>query len=235
MKKSTALSILVIAVLIPATLYLGTRLTGRGYYLTSTLVVLETMLPFLFTFESRHPQPRELVTIAVMAAIAAVSRPMLQFIPHFKPTTAIIMITGIAFGAEAGFLCGALTAFASNFLVGQGPWTPWQMMAYGIGGFLAGALLHRRTLPGSKWMQSVLLGLFGFVTITMIVGPLLDCATLFTTGTVLTSAFALTVFTYGLPVNLIHAAGCALTMLLLGKPLLGKLNRLKRKYGMLEK
>ena len=57
MKKSTVLSILTIVVLIPATLYLGTRLTGRWYYLTSTLIILETMLPFFFAFETRNPAP----------------------------------------------------------------------------------------------------------------------------------------------------------------------------------
>ena len=138
MKRSTLLSMLVIAVLIPATLWLGTKLPGRWYYLTSTLIIIETMLPFFFLFETRKPQARELVTIAVMCALATVSRVAFAFIPGFKPITGLIMITGIAFGAEAGFMTGAISAFASNFFYSQGPWTPWQMMAYGIGGFVAG-------------------------------------------------------------------------------------------------
>ena len=95
MKKSTIFSILCIFLLIPATLYLGTTLPGRWFYLTSTLIIIETMIPFFLAFETRKPQARELVTIAVMAAIAAVSRMAFAFIPHFKPITAIIMITGI--------------------------------------------------------------------------------------------------------------------------------------------
>ena len=74
MKRSTVCSILSILLLIPATLYLGIRLPGRWYYLTSTLIIIETMIPFFLAFEKRRPQARELVTIAVMAAIAAVSR-----------------------------------------------------------------------------------------------------------------------------------------------------------------
>lgn len=234
MKKSTLFSILVIVALIPATLYLGSRLPGRWYYLTSTLIIIETMLPFFFAFETRKPQARELVTIAVMAAIAAVSRAAFAFIPHFKPITAIIMITGIAFGAEAGFLTGAIAAFASNFVFGQGPWTPWQMMAYGIGGFLAGLLFHNRKPSEKPLENTIILTIFGFVSIVLVVGPLLDCCTLFTTGSQLTWAFALSIFASGLPVNVTHGISCALTMLLVSRPLLDKLDRLKTKYGMME-
>ena len=144
MKRSTLFSLLVIFVLIPATLYLGTHLPGRWFYLTGTLIVIEIMLPFFAAFESRRPQPRELVTLAVMAALAAVSRAAFVFLPYFKPITGIIMLTGIAFGAEAGFLTGAIGIFASNFFFSQGPWTPWQMFAYGMAGFLAGLIFHGR-------------------------------------------------------------------------------------------
>ena len=143
MKKSGIFSVLVIFLLIPLTLLLGTKLKGRAYYLISTLVVMEIMLPFFFRFESRRPQARELVILAVMAALAAVSRVAFAFSPYLKTITGIIMITGIAFGAEAGFLTGAVAAFASNFFFGQGPWTPWQMFAYGFGGFFAGLIFHK--------------------------------------------------------------------------------------------
>ena len=134
------------------------------------------MLPFFVSFEARKPQPRELVTIAVMAALAAASRAVFAFLPSFKPITAIIMITGIAFGAEAGFLTGALGIFASNFLFSQGPWTPWQMLAYGVAGFLAGLIFHRR----AGWRKPLVLGIFGFFYVMLLIGPLLDCCTIFT-------------------------------------------------------
>ncbi len=229
MRKSTAASAAMILVLIPATLYLGTRLTGRWYYLTSTLIVLETMLPFFISFERRRPQARELAILAVMTALAAASRVAFAFLPGFKPITGVIMLTGISFGAQAGFLSGAVAAFASNFFFGQGPWTPWQMMAYGFGGFLAGCIFHNR--PG--WQKRGVLTAFGFFTIVLIVGPLLDAATIFITGSRITGKFILAVFASGLPVNVTHAAACAVTMALLGKPLLKKLNRLKTKYGIL--
>lgn len=228
MRKSTVFSVLTLAVLIPATLYLGTHLKGRWYYLTSTLVVLETMLPFFLTFEKRNPKARELVTIAVMCALAVVSR-IVVVIPNFKPTTAIVMITGIALGAEAGFMTGAITALASNFFFSQGPWTPWQMMAYGVGGFLAGLIFYRK-----KNVKPQILAVFGFLAIFLLVGPLLDCSSIFTFTSHITKKYVIAVFTAGLPNNFIHAAACAVTMLVFSRPLLNKLNRLKTKYGMMD-
>lgn len=230
MKKSTVLSLLAICVLIPGTLFLGTRLPGRAHYITSTLVIIETMLPFFFLFEKRKPQARELVTIAVMCALATVSRVAFAFLPSFKPITGIVMITGIAFGPEAGFLTGALSAFASNFFYSQGPWTPWQMMAYGIGGFVAGLLFSKRGMKN----KPAVLAVFGFLMIVLVVGPLLDLCTIFTSLTALSWEGASLVFIRGFPLNVSHGVGCALTMLLFSRPLMEKLNRLKLKYGMLE-
>ena len=229
MKRSTKFSILLILVLIPATLYLGTRLTGRWYYLTSTLMVIEGMIPFFLAFEARKPQARELVTLAVMCALAVASR-VVVVIPNFKPMTAIIMITGIAFGPEAGFLTGAVGAFASNFFFSQGPWTPWQMMGYGMGGFLAGTLLQKRKWARNPWY----LAIYGFFAIVLFVGPLLDCCTFFTVSPKLNRKYAAAVFGAGLPYNLQHGLACGVTVLLFSRPLLSKLDRLKSKYGMME-
>lgn len=229
MRKATVFNIVLILVLIPATLFLGTKLTGRWYYLTSTLMVIEIMIPFFLAFETRKPQARELVTLAVMCALAVASR-VVVMIPNFKPMTAVIMITGIAFGPEAGFITGAVGAFASNFFFSQGPWTPWQMMAYGLGGFLAGVIFYRR----SNTRNPVLLAVFGFASIVLFVGPLLDCCTLFTVSNHLSWKYAAAVFGAGFTYNLQHGLACGVTMLLFSKPLLSKLDRLKGKYGMMD-
>lgn len=234
MKKVTLINLLLIFVMIPGTLWLGTQLTGRWYYLTSTLIIIEIMLPLFVAFEHRKPQARELVTIAVMCALAVAARVVVQ-IPAFKPMLAVIMIAGIALGAEPGFLTGAISAFASNFFFSQGPWTPWQMMAYGIAGFLSGLLFHKkRPFPGKPWLFSALLAVYGFFAIVLLVGPLLDTCTLLTVGATVTWKFAATVYGAGLIPNLILGVATAVTMLLLGRPLLNKLDRLRMKYGMLE-
>ncbi len=234
MKKSLLLSLICLLVLIPATLYLGTRIPGRMYYITGTLMILEAMLPFFLLFEGRRPQARELVLLAVLCALAVVSRVAIQ-VPNFKPTVGIIMIAGMALGAESGFLTGAVTALASNFFFSQGPWTPWQMMAYGAGGFLAGLLFHnRRLLSRRPLLGSIVLAMFGFVSVVGVVGPLLDCSTLFTVGAKITWRFARRVFEVGLIHNVPHAIATAITLLLLSRPLLGKLARIQKKYGLLE-
>lgn len=234
MKRSAVFSLASIFVLIPGTLFLGTQLSGKGYYLTSTLVILEAMLPFFLRFEERRPQARELAILAVLCALAVVGRVAFP-LPNFKAITGIVMIAGVAFGAEAGFMTGAVSAFASNFFFSQGPWTPWQMMAYGAGGLLAGLIFHPIRLRFSQKcpLLMVLTTVFGFVSIVLVVGPLLDCATLFTTGGRLTWKYALAVFGVGLSHNITHGISCAITLLLFAKPLLSKLLRLQRKYGML--
>ena len=230
MKQSPWLNILFLFVLIPATLFLGRSIPGRWYYLTSTLVIVEIMVPFFVSFERRRPEARELVIVGVMAALAAASRVAFAVMPYLKVITGIIMITGIAFGSQAGFLTGAIAAFASNFFFGQGPWTPWQMFAYGFSGFWAGLVFHGHP----SWRKPWVLGRFGFFSILLLVGPMLDSCTVFTVLPKLSLANVLLIYGQGVPVNTIHGLGCGLTLLVLTKPLLQKLSRIQRKYGILE-
>ena len=226
MKKSNIATLIVFFLLIPLTLYLGTRLSGRSYYITGTLIIIELMIPFFMAFEGRKPQARELVVIAVMCAIAIAGRVAIP-IPNFKAIFAIIMLSGIAFGPEAGFMVGAIAAFASNFFYGQGPYTPWQMMAYGAGGMLSGFAFAKGRLP---WVMAV----FGFFAVILWVGPLLDCSSIFLTLSVITWEGALAKFISGFYVNISQAVCTVLVMLLFGRPLLEKLDRIKVKYGMME-
>lgn len=228
--KRTIAAIFIILIAIPLTIWFGWRYGDRSYYITSLLIIGYTMIPFFLIFEKRKPQARELVILAVMCAIAIASRAIFIWLPHFKPMTAIIIITGIAFGAESGFLAGAVSGFVSNFLFGQGPWTPWQMFAFGIAGFLAGLLYQKGLLKKGK----LPLCIFGGLTVMLIVGPLLDTCALFTMSSVITPEGAAAIYLSGLPVNAIHASATVLTLLLVSKPLFEKLDRVKIKYGMME-
>lgn len=225
MKKRTIITLLTVLVLIPLTLYLGTKLSGQSYYLTATLIIIETLIPFFVAFESRKPQARELVILAVLCTLAVASRVAVP-IPHFKPVFGVIMISGLAFGPQSGFLVGAMSAFASNFFASQGPWTPWQMLAYGAAGLLAGAL-H---LPRKPWLLAV----FGFVSCVSVVGVLLDCSTVFTSLTTFKWSSVLFILAQGLPINVSHGISTAITMLLFSRPLLSILDRIKLKYGMMD-
>lgn len=229
MKKSNIATLIVLLVLIPLTLYLGTRLPGRSYYLTGTLMVVELLIPFLLAFEGRRPQARELVTIAVMAAIAVAARAAIP-IPHFKAIFAVIMISGIAFGPETGFLVGAVAAFASNVFYGQGPYTPWQMLGYGVAGLIAGWAFQNKRLPRKPLVMAV----FGFVSVVLLVGPVLDTSSVFLTLPSITWRTAWPLYVSGFTVNLSQAICTFLVLLLLGDPFLEKLDRVKAKYGMME-
>lgn len=228
MKKSHIATLLVFLVLIPVTLFLGTRLPGRAYYITGTLMILELMLPFFMAFEGRKPQARELVLIAVMCAIAIAARAAIP-IPNFKAIFAVIMLAGIAFGPESGFMVGAISAFASNFFYGQGAHTPWQMMAFGAGGMLAGFCFAKNRLQKTPSVMAA----FGFFSVVLWVGPLLDVSSVFLMITKISLSSAIVVMLSGLPVNLAQGVCTALVLLLFGKPLLDRLDRVQRKYGML--
>lgn len=229
MKKSNIAMLIVFLCAIPLTLYLGTFLSGRGYYITGTLIIIELMIPFFMAFEGRKPQGRELVVIAVMCAIAIVGRVAIP-IPNFKAAFAIIMLSGIAFGAETGFVVGAITAFASNFFYGQGSYMPWQMMAYGAGGMLAGFVFRKGRISKKPWIMAV----FGFLAVILWVGPLLDSSHLFLMMSEISLSAVTASLISGFPVNLSQAVCTVLVMLLFGKSLLEKLDRIKTKYGMME-
>ena len=229
MKRSRIILLIVLLVVVPATLYVSTRLPGRSYYLMSAVVAIEILVPFFAAYEKRRPQPRELVTVAVLAALAVIARVAIP-IPNFKPTFAVIMLAGIAFGPETGFIVGALGALGSDFFYGQGPFTPWQMMAYGTAGILAGVAFARGRLPRKNWVM----GLFCFLCTVIIVGPLLDTSTVFLTLSKVTWTGALALYLSGLWVNLTHGAACFVFLLLFGNVLLEKLERVKNRYGMME-
>ncbi|TFX27766.1 ECF transporter S component, partial [Escherichia coli] len=91
-----------------------------------------------------------IVIVAVLAAIAAVSRVPFSILPSVQPTSFVIIVSAIVFGSETGFMIGATAAIVSNIFLGQGPWTPWQMFSWGMIGFIAG-LLHYTFLMKTLW------------------------------------------------------------------------------------
>ena len=118
--------------------------------LLSGIFLVAAVLPFWLIYDRRKAGARDLVPVALMAALCVVGRAAFALIPlpNFKPVTAIVIVTALAFGPEAGYLTGALAGFLSNFLFGQGPWTPWQMFSWGMMGLLAG-ILYRIGVLGS--------------------------------------------------------------------------------------
>lgn len=207
------------------------ELVNQHYYLVSLIVMLAAFAIFFISYERKKPQARELVTLSVMSAIAVASRAAFAMTPFFKPISGIIMITGMAFGPGAGFLTGEVSAFVSNFLFGQGPWTPWQMFAYGLGGAVAGFLYKKGIMNEERKARTALIG---YVIIQFLVGPILDVCAILTMGQPVTSAYAVAIFGSGVIPNAIHGLATFLTLFLVGKPMMEKLGRMKLKYGMMQ-
>jgi energy-coupling factor transport system substrate-specific component len=103
------------------------------------LVLLALGLAFWW-YERSHPPAKLLAVLATLAAIAALGRDAFAAIPDVKPITAIVLLSGFAFGAAPGFAVGAIAGVASNLLLGEGPWTPWQMLGWGVVGLMGAAL-----------------------------------------------------------------------------------------------
>lgn len=231
-RNRTRLAALLIFIAIPLTVIFGTLLLdNRKFYFISLLVIFETMLPFFLIFENRKPEARELVVIAVVAAIGVVGRAMFFMLPYIKPVTAIVIIAGATLGPEAGFLTGAMTAFVSNFFFGQGPWTPWQMFSFGIIGFLTGILFRAGILKKEKRLQ---LCIYGAACALVIYGILMDTCTVFTMEFVSSWKETLAIYASGFPVNCMHAVGTFIFLSVLAKPMIEKIERVRTKYGMMD-
>ncbi len=229
--KRTLVAAMMILLLIPLTMYIGIFYFGdRKYYFISLLIILETMLPFALIFEGRKPKPRELVIISVLCAIAVAGRVAFVILPQFKPVVALVIIAGVCFGGETGFLVGAITAFASNFYFSQGPWTPWQMFAFGIIGFLAGVLFQKGILRKNK----IEICIFGFLATLIFCGIILNTGSLIMSQNKLTMEMLLKTIAIGLPMDLVHAMSTAVFLWFALEPMCEKLERIKVKYGLIE-
>ncbi len=228
--KRTIFTALFVLILIPLTIFLGSRfLDNRKYYIISLLVIAETFIPFCMVFESRKPKARELVVISVLCAIAVAGRAVFFMLPQFKPVVALVIVAGVCFGGETGFLVGAVTGFVSNFFFGQGPWTPWQMFSYGIIGFIAGVLFQKGILKRNKISLSV----FGFLSTLIIYGGIMNPASVIMWQNKITWEMLVLAYSSGIAFDLIHSLSTAVFLFLLSEPMIDKLERIKTKYGLI--
>lgn len=231
LSRRTLFAAALILLLIPLTLFIGVYyLDDKKYYFISLLILLECMLPFFLIFEGRRPKARELVIIAVLCTIAIAGRAALFMLPQFKPVMAMVIISGVAFGGETGFLVGAMTMLASNVLMGQGPWTPYQMFAMGIIGFLAGVLFRKGWLRRSRGALCA----FGALAAILIYGGIMNPASALMWAPELNWKVLLTYYVTGFPFDCIQAAATWLFLWFAAEPMLEKLDRIKVKYGLVE-
>ena len=230
--KRTLVASFLIMLLIPLTIYIGFLIFGsRKYYFISLLIILETMMPFCMVFESRKPKARELIVISVLCAIAVGGRAAFFMLPQFKPVVALVIIAGVCFGGETGFLVGAVSGFVSNFFSGQGPWTPWQMFAFGIIGFISGILFKKGFLRKTK----ASLCIFGFLATFVIYGGIMNPSSVIMWQKNITWDMIVTSYIMGVSFDLIHSLSTAVFLWVISGPVIEKLERIKVKYGLIER
>jgi energy-coupling factor transport system substrate-specific component len=220
--------LIAIIIVISVILITVTLIAEQHYLILSFLFMMFTFLPFMIRFERRKVEGRELVMLAVLAAIAAVSRVPFASVPSVQPTTFVIIVTGIAFGAESGFVVGALAALVSNLFLGQGPWTPWQMYAWGMIGLSAGLLRN-------TWMMKRSYGriIFGFIT-GILFGWVMNLWYFVSQGEQVELATIMAYYGTSLYFDLAHAISNVFFLLIFASSWLKILHRFRKKYGLLE-
>lgn len=246
LSRRTKVSLFLLLVAIPITVILGMmvfRSTSYGmdetflqrifgsriYYFLSLVIMIYSLIPFFMVFEGRKPQARELVVLATMIALNCAGRAAFFMLPDFKPIYALTIISGIAFGGEAGFLVGSMSMLVSNFLFGQGPWTPWQMFAMGMIGFLSGILYQLGLLPTKRLPLSI----FGFLMAFIVYGGIMNPAAMFMSIGEPNWKTLLAYYISGVPVDLVKGVSTFIFLWIGARPMLEKLQRIKIKYGLI--
>lgn len=141
---------------VPLLLFLFFALFRGKHYMWMSVFILAGILgPMFLVFEVRKPGAREIVLLATLTAICVSLNEICAHTIPLHAGTTMVVIAGIAAGPEAGFLVGALSRLVCNFFDGQGAWTPWQMAAWGLIGFLAG-LVFNKVSQKEIWQEETL-------------------------------------------------------------------------------
>ena len=220
MKAKQIISYAILLLLVPAAIVLGFLIFGSGGFIYSILAVsVLVCAAFFLSFEKSSHKSGVILILAVMVALSVASR----FIPYVNPMSALIIITAMYFGAQAGFITGAMSALVSNFFFSQGPWTPFQMFAWGTIGFIAGLLC--KPLKKSK----ILLALFGAFS-GILFSLFMDVLTVLWQDGYFNASRYLAVLYTALPFTALYAVTNTVFLLLLSRPIGNKLDRIKTKY-----
>ena len=201
---------------------------------SSILLAIISVALFMLSFETRQPSVANLVPTAVFSALGAAGRIAFAPLAYVKPVSAVAIFAGAFLGRHAGFLVGALSALLSNAFFGQGSWTPWQMYAWGLVGYLGGLLAtFTSTHPTSSANQAVLpdekthkLPPFLLMIWAFISGPFF--------GFVhpLTIESALLAFAAYIPFDLTHGVATLVFLVLLWLSWQKSVNRILTKYNL---
>jgi energy-coupling factor transport system substrate-specific component len=182
-----------------------------NYYIISVSILFLSMFVFFVSFEHKKITAREVTLVATLIALAVVSRVAFYLVPQVKPIAAVVIVSAVCLGAERGFIVGAFSAFISNFVFGQGYWTPFQMVALGLVGFIAGMLF--KVIKANRWTLAVV----GFLLAFVVYGLIVDASTiLIMYGDNLTLKGALAVYGAGVSFSAVFGVSTAIFLFLFG-------------------
>lgn len=206
---------------IPLIVFMGAVVFDeRRYIFISLTVALISLILFACGFEKKAIGSRRMVIVAIMTALSVVGR----FIPFFKPISAITIITAIYLGSESGFLVGALSTLISNIYFGQGPWTPFQMLSWGLIGLFAGFLAN----PLKR--RKCLLLIYGIVS-GVIYSAAMDIWTVISYNGSFNPKLYTAALLTAVPHMIMYCVSNFIFLYFLAEPFGEKLERIKIKYG----
>ena len=198
-----------------------------NYYIVSVVILIASMLPFFVSYEQKKVTARDITLTATLIALAVVSRAAFYLVPQVKPIAAVVIVSAVCLGAHKGYIVGAFSAFVSNFIFGQGMWTPFQMVALGTVGLLAGLIF--RWLKVNRYTLSIV----GFVLATVVYGEIVDMSTVLSAyGNNVTLKGALSIYASGAVFSLVFGGATAVFLFLFGMPFITKIERISKKYGL---
>ena len=184
------------------------------------------MLPLFAVFEAKSLTARDITLTATLIALAVVGRAAFYLIPQVKPIAAIVIASAVCLGSQRGYIIGAFSAFVSNFIFGQGIWTPFQMVALGTVGLLAGVVFKH--IKVNRYTLSVV----GFFLASFVYGIIVDMSTVLSVyGNNITLKGALSVYASGAVFNLVFGVSTAVFLFLFGMPFITKIERISTKYA----
>lgn len=194
----------------------------------AAVLLLGSLAAFFIGFERSNVSSKDVGVIAVLAALAAVCRVPFAPLPGVQPTTFLVIVSGYVFGTRSGFMVGAVAALVSNFFLGQGPWTPFQMLFWGLIGASAGLLGKIRPHAERAVMISfsIIWGyLFGWLMNIFFVVFFIEP---------LTWKAVFVAYAASFPFDTLHAVGNVCFYLLLGPQMIKVLKRFQEKMTYIE-
>jgi len=216
-----------------ATLAMAAVMLYLAVFETAALAAYSAFLSFILLlfvvgiifakFEESGLSSKEVALIGILGAIIAASRIPFAALPNIQPCTFLIIVTGLVFGSLAGAMAGAMTAAVSNLFFGQGPWTAWMMVAWGMVGIVSGYVGRR--LKGEVTVTHVVL--LGMV-LGLAYNTLMDFSSWLTFYRAAPEMFVW-VFIAGVPYGILHVVGNVIFAVVLGKPVLTLFKRFKRR------